>query len=341
MHERNGRARRNDSLGSSATYDPSALTWGTLRADVLAATAFPPLQWSVPRLLPEGLTLFAGKPKFGKSYAVLDMALAVASGGKALGVVQCDPADVLYCAFEDSGRRLRDRLVKMHPYGATVPKRLMIETEAVRIGAGLVERLSGWLDAHPEGRQIWLDTWRTIKPEGTGRKSQYDEDAAAIAPLHRLALSRPGLAIGIVHHTRKMEADDPFDAISGTHGLTGVPDTIIVLARDGEGAKMEAQGRDLEPYAKALKRDQMTGGWKIVGDVREMAKTGERQAVLDVLMEADGQVLTAGMIAKGVGKKGDVVSHLLKGLFAEGLVLKPAYGKYTINPSNRSDCSIL
>ena len=37
----------------------------TFTASELMATALPPLRWIVPGLLPEGITLLAGKPKLG------------------------------------------------------------------------------------------------------------------------------------------------------------------------------------------------------------------------------------------------------------------------------------
>jgi RecA-family ATPase len=54
----------------------------------LLARQLPPIQWAIPEILPEGLTLLAGKPKLGKSWLALAMALAVASGGVALSSVR-------------------------------------------------------------------------------------------------------------------------------------------------------------------------------------------------------------------------------------------------------------
>ena len=44
-----------------------------------------PLEWILPRYLPEGLTVFAGRPKVGKSWMMLQTALAVSGGGKLFG----------------------------------------------------------------------------------------------------------------------------------------------------------------------------------------------------------------------------------------------------------------
>jgi hypothetical protein len=42
-----------------------------------------------------------------------------------------------------------------------------------------------------------------------------------------------------------MDADDPFDTISGTLGLTGGVDTIALLKRHTRGVTLHIQGRDL------------------------------------------------------------------------------------------------
>lgn len=313
--------------------------FGSLTAAALNAMQFDPVRFVVPGLLPEGLAILAGKPKFGKSFAVMDMAIAVASGGKAFGKIDCDPGDVLYCALEDGERRLQDRLRKMLPLGEAndAPDRLHIETNAPRLDDGLIDALEGWVEGHPEARLIVLDTWVHIKPAGNGRTTQYDEDAQGLRPLHHFAKRHPGLAVVVIHHTRKLDADDPFDTISGTHGLTGIADTLLVMARQGDTAKLCGQGRDIEGYEKAIERDLLTGGWRILGDASERAKTGERQAILELLQEAEGEPLTLATIASSTGKRKDNVSHLLKRLAGEGLVEKAGFGKWRfVSHSNRS-----
>ncbi|MBC7636311.1 MAG: AAA family ATPase [Acetobacteraceae bacterium] len=309
---------------------PVVHKFGSLTATALGVKVFEPVRYVIPGLLPEGLTLLAGKPKFGKSYAALDMCIAVATGGKALGTIRCDGGDVLYCALEDGERRLQDRLRAMLPLGDDMPERLFIETVANRLDGGLIDDLRGWIADHSGARLIVLDTLARIKPESSGKATLYDEDARGITPLHELTRDHPGVAVVIIHHTRKMEADDCFDTISGSTGLTGICDTLMVLARHGEGAKLSGQGRDIEGYEKALARNSVTGSWRITGDAKELAKTGERQALLDVLTEADGEALRTSTIAKAAGVSESSASHRLKSLLKEGLVAKAGYGKWNL-----------
>jgi RecA-family ATPase len=57
----------------------------TRNAADLQHKTFEPMRWIVPDILPEGLSMLAGRPKIGKSWAALDIATAVASGGSCLG----------------------------------------------------------------------------------------------------------------------------------------------------------------------------------------------------------------------------------------------------------------
>ena len=302
-----------------------------ISARAISKMHFPPLQWAIPDLLPEGLTLLAGKPKFGKSYFSLQMAVAVAAGeAGALGSKKIEAGDVLVCALEDSTRRLKDRLARIYPFGGA-PARLDFATSWPRLDQRGIEELDAWCDRHPDARLIILDTWRAIKPTGNGRSSAYDEDATAAAPLLEFVKRRPGLAVVVIHHVRKMDADDVFDTISGTHGLTGIFDTLMVLARHGEGAKLSAQGRDLDGYEKSLERDRRTGGWTVKGDAVALAKTGERQELLDILAKAN-LPMTLAQLASAVGKKSDTTRHLLKSLVAEGTIYQPYHGSYAVTP---------
>lgn len=87
---------------------PQKFVWSV--ADLLSAD-FPEPKWAVPGLLPSGLVVLAGRPKLGKSWLSLQIAVAVGTGGMVLGR-KVDRGKVLYLALEDNPRRLQDRLGK-------------------------------------------------------------------------------------------------------------------------------------------------------------------------------------------------------------------------------------
>ena len=53
------------------------------------------------------MTIFAGKPKIGKSWLLYDLCLASAADRFVLGQIKPIQGDVLYLALEDSERRLK------------------------------------------------------------------------------------------------------------------------------------------------------------------------------------------------------------------------------------------
>ena len=71
---------------------------------------------------------------------------------------------------------------------------------------------------------------RVRKPDPAGKQRPYALDYEAIAMLQPLA-HKHNLSIVVVTHLRKNESDDPFDTVSGTLGLTGAADTLLILQK--------------------------------------------------------------------------------------------------------------
>jgi hypothetical protein len=97
----------------------------TFTAAELMASELPPVIWAVPEIVPEGVTILAGKPKIGKGWFVLGLCVATATGGVALGTVRVDRGPCLYLALEDNRRRLQKRLDKLLA-GGSAPEGLHI-----------------------------------------------------------------------------------------------------------------------------------------------------------------------------------------------------------------------
>jgi len=203
-------------------------------AKELMTMHFNPIKYVVPGVIVEGLTLFAGKPKIGKSWLLLHAAVAVARGGFTLGDIHCIEGDVLYCALEDNLRRLQSRLHKLLGTQGG-PARLYFFTEMPRLAEGGLDQIKDWIRTAKQPRFVIVDTLAMVRPPNRRDQSTYDADYAAVKSLRDLA-DEHGIAIGLVHHLRKADADDAFDTISGTLGLTGAPDTILVLKRDNRGS---------------------------------------------------------------------------------------------------------
>ena len=75
-----------------------------------------------------------------------------------------------------------------------------------------------------------------------------------------------GITMLIVHHTRKLEADDKFDMIAGTNGLLGAADGGFVLykeKRTSNAAILDATGRDQEDQRLHLTKNPQTLAWEL------------------------------------------------------------------------------
>src|SRR5258707_4927200 len=80
-----------------------------------------------------------------------------------------------------------------------------------------------------------------------------------------------------------MEADDPFDMVSGTNGLTGAADTILVLKRQAGNVTLHARGRDIEEKETACQFSKDTCRWTLLGESDAVHSSSERTTVLEAL----------------------------------------------------------
>lgn len=113
--------------------------------------------------------------------------------------------------------------------------------------------------------------------------------------------------------------------ISGTNGLTGAADSILILNRTTDGAKLYGRGRDVEEVEKALKFD--AGRWSVLGDIDEVKRSGERRKILGALSDAT-TVMSPAEIATAAGLKVGNVTVLLAKMVTAGEATKVAYGAY-------------
>ena len=275
---------------------------GTFTAADLMSEELPPVRWAVPGILPEGLSLLAGKPKLGKSWLALGLAVAKASGGVALGKIPVEQGEVLYLALEDNRRRLQNRLRKVLD-GAPPPEGLHIATEWARVDEGGAEDMDDWLAVHPEAGLVVVDILKVVRPAVSGNRGIYDADYEALQSMQRLAGTH-GVSVLVVHHTRKMAADDPVDEVSGSTGLSGGADGIMVLKRDrGKAdAYLHVTGREVEEEAElALKWNTALASWTLAGDAEEYRLTEERRSLIEALGGAGGG-MSPKDIAEALGK---------------------------------------
>ena len=129
----------------------------TVDGNTLMLQSFPPLQFSVEKILPYGLFILAGSGKIGKSWLALDICKAVATGGE-LWDFNAGRGEVLYFALEDSYARLQSRLKIMETENTDISQ-LYMTTASLGIGDGLLEQIRNFLAEHPNTKLLVIDTW--------------------------------------------------------------------------------------------------------------------------------------------------------------------------------------
>lgn len=264
----------------STLSDPRRRSWWT--AADLMATDFPEPRWAVRDVIADGLTLFAGSPKVGKSWLALSVGIAVASGGKVLSAFEAEQGEVLYLALEDHPRRLKDRLTKLL-CGQAAPRSLTIATQ------WNAEHLDEWLGRRNK-RLLVIDVLAMVRAASPPGVPQYEADYSTMRKIKAMA-DEHELAVVAIHHTRKMGAADFLDQVSGTNGLAGGADAVMVLKRmrGGADAELHLTGRDVAEQEYALKFDQDFGVWtKLDGRPADYKLSDTRAEILRYLHENPG-----------------------------------------------------
>jgi hypothetical protein len=291
------------------------------------AADFPETRWAVPGIVAEGVTLLAGPPKAGKSWLVLDLAIASAAGGKALGKIDVNAGPVLYLALEDTGRRLQSRLAKvLGPDDA--PEGLTLVTACEPLPAGGGSKIAAWLKHHPGAQLVIIDVLARVRGPASRDDRPYEADYQALARAKTIA-DQYGVPFIMVHHTRKAAADDFIDTISGTHGLGAAADSILVLrrVRGQADAILHVTGRDVEEHDYALQFAADIGAWQLLETpAAEVTLTGTRSAILRYVRQHEGA--TPKQIAYGGGLDYGLTKKTCKRMADDGQLDTNGHGAY-------------
>jgi hypothetical protein len=302
---------------------------------------FPPLGYHVPGIIPEGSTLLVGPPKVGKSWLVLSVALAVASGGRVLGL-EVERRPVLLLALEDGDRRLQERCRILLADGTPIPEDLEYLTEIEPMT--VLATIAAWLDRQrPEvAPLVILDTLGKVMPPALMGESAYQRDYRVGSALKRLTDARPGTGLVVNHHDRKADSTDFVEKVSGTNGLAGSADTIVVLARDRHAIDglLSVTGRDVPEGEYAVRFDGPSGLWTLHGTgLADAAAAAAERRTTDGLDDraraivahatAHPEGVKAAGVAEAVGIDQAQARQYLARLVESGRLERAARGVYT------------
>jgi hypothetical protein len=300
-------------------------------AAALHAKVFEPIRWVVPGLIVEGLTICAGYPKIGKSWLALDFLSAVATAGTVLGSQIEEPGDTLYLALEDNERRLRNRIDKVLGPFVKWPERFHYATAWPRAEEGGLDQIKQWIESAASPKLIVVDVLAKFRTPAGRSTSAYDADYKAIQDLQSIA-SEKRVAIVVVHHLRKSAGEgDPFDKVSGTLGLSGGADTVMIVDRDANaGTVLYARGRDIEEVEHAIEFNKAACRWQMLGAAADVRRSDSRNAILTALQE-HGPMTPAELVA-ATELRSENIRKLLWKMVRANEVMKTVGGAYIQMP---------
>jgi hypothetical protein len=308
------------------------------RCPELMEKELPDPKWIIPEILPEGVTLLAGAPKIGKSWFVMEMTLSVSFGltysdtdmWVAYGKHFCEQGEALHLALEDNERSCKNRLSKI--LGEIRPPRDAQFSFEWSRGDAAVEKVEEWLDAHPKCRLVVIDCLQQVRPDQKGNQSSYDFDYRALKVWREVA-ARYSVAIVIVHHSNKRHEDDPLMKPSGTTGLTGAADNVMVMKRQRgtSYAIIHVTGRNVMEQELVVEFDDFTGRWSLK-DNKMFLLSLERQAIISELMEAYPLELGISDLAELLKKDRGSIRKLLNKMKKDGQVENVKRGQFRAVP---------
>lgn len=292
-----------------------------IASDLMKET-FPDPLWIVPKMLPAGLAMLAGRPKLGKSFLALQLAIALDAGGMFLGK-SLAKAPSFYIALEDSPRRMQERLTGMAGAGCGV-------TFAFEWGALNGRGVSELEMAFQTGAKlVVVDTLS----RAVGRVD-WDNLAAVtgvMGQLQHLTLKYDACLLLVDHHRKgNGQESDVIDDVMGSTAKSAVADTVWGLYRKrGEtGATLRITGRDCEQADFKMHFDPVTLCWQMDTATGGIAKGSVQHLILDALVDVGAMSLIE--LESYLRKDRSNLYHELAELCNQGVVAKIKNGRSVI-----------
>ena len=203
-------------------------------------------------IYPGSVGLVAAPPKAGKTNLAFMLAHELVAGRDYLGYSVKSKCCALIAEFEEGDTVMAKRYQRF-PDDADffasgelgiqyTPAPFEFKEDAagaitVNEDAGLGLQIKVWHEVVNKGQfpdrpgVVFIDTMARALPTMGGGK--YTADLNYIGAVHKLA-EKLGIAIVFIHHTNKTEHDDAADNISGTNGVAGSCDWMMVVFRDND-----------------------------------------------------------------------------------------------------------
>lgn len=285
---------------------------------------FPEPMWIVPDILPMGYTLLAGKQKAGKSLLALQIAHAVATGGRVLNA-KCEPGRVLYIYLEGSNIGLQDRLKKQHwpkDANAMIYRRWYnLKTE---------DGLTRFREELDEGsyRLVIIDTLSRF----LGMSGDQNDVGDMTYYLGEIAQAGTETGAGILmidHHKKGVrEASEmgSLDDVLGSTGKTAVADCILgFYRRPAQSSLLTIIGREIEAKTLAVKFDPFSMSWELDADewgIKPDSRMAKIIAIVRKLGEASLTTITQAIYPDSWQANRGSIANDITELLNKGILLR-------------------
>jgi RecA-family ATPase len=243
---------------------------------------------------------------------------------------------VLYLALEDGHRRLQERQRRILD-GQPAPEALVLRTDPLDASEAANQFATDHAGTNPV---IIIDTLVRIRPARKRGADIYREDYEFGSSLK--AVADLGATVLGVHHTRKGESEDFLELASGTNGLMGAADFVMVLTRERteSNALLRITGRDVAEAGYTLLFDD--GIWSPNGtglsDAAEQVQGPQLGPTMksSLALVNSRDITTPADVSQLLGFDIGTAGKYLRRLADYGLITRTGRGRYS--PNLVSDC---
>lgn len=273
----------------------------------LMSKEYPDNSWIVERLVPEGLTILSAQPASFKTWLLLDIAIAVASGGALIDTFDTTQSSVLMIDEESSEKLLQQRLGLLNS-GSDLPIYFKVCTDFKLDDAHISDVIK-----RCKKDNIKLITFDSLVRIHDKNENDAVQMAEVFAKIRRF--TQAGISVLIAHHNRKGgRGDNPSQEIRGSSDILAAVDCHLSLMMKRDIGRKVLQisqtkvrfSEELEPFELEVVVSDDSVGFKYSGVSDHAESKRDKLAGLILEILSDGKVLNQKdilMALEGSGNK--------------------------------------
>jgi hypothetical protein len=289
----------------------------------------PPVEWVIPGLLSQGFGFLAATPGTGKTWMLLQWALAISSGGKVFGHIDVPIGPVLFLALEDTKSSLQERIRLLgYEHIPDIFYYSTMDAGWAPLDDGGMQQLENAMIATIPSLVV-IDTLTSVSPEIRAGGNPYRAEYQAYIPVRKLAEKYECAILG-TWHFNKGARTNVLEMTSGTMGLPAVSVNRIGLVREADSseARIKSHSKRGKEADWALNFDMSTGQWCYMGEMKEHQMSEQRKVVLAALEET-GSSTTKDLLAI-TGMEYNNLLQLVQSLKRQNVIRSVSKGVYEL-----------